>query len=197
MKILLPVDGSSCALQAVAHAVQLAQGGLQAGFVLVNVQEPASLYEVVVVHDVAGIAALREAAGADLLAPAEAVLAAAGLSFESEVAGGDPHHELLDIAERYGCTAILLGAQGQGAGGAHRLGSVALAVLSHSTLPVTVVHAAEAPRARRSHPGAAAQAGFSAAQTDRDLGAYGGWRRTPGLGRHAASPARPRRKAAP
>ena len=144
MKILLPVDGSPSALQATAHVVELVRGGLRASVVLVNVQEPASLYEVVVVHDVDAIAALRQAAGADLLAPAEAALDAAGLSYESEVAGGDPHHELLDLAERYDCTAIVMGAQGQGAGGAHRLGSVALAVLTHSALPVTVVHATEA-----------------------------------------------------
>jgi nucleotide-binding universal stress UspA family protein len=143
MKILIAVDGSPCAMQAVAHAVQWVQEGLRAEFVLANVQEPASLYEVVVVHDVDAIAALRQAAGADLLAPAEAALDEAGLSYESEVAGGDPHHELLDLAERYGCTAIVMGAQGQGAGGAHRLGSVALAVLTHSALPVTVVHATE------------------------------------------------------
>jgi hypothetical protein len=41
--------------------------GLRCEFVLVNVQEPASLYEVVTAHDVAVIEQVRGAAGADLL----------------------------------------------------------------------------------------------------------------------------------
>ena len=59
MKILLPVDGSAAALAAVRHALALVQEGLRADFVLVNVQEPASLYEMVVVHDADVIEKLR------------------------------------------------------------------------------------------------------------------------------------------
>ena len=51
MKILLPIDGSPTALAAVRHALRLVQNGLAAEFVLVNVQEPPSLYEIVVSHD--------------------------------------------------------------------------------------------------------------------------------------------------
>jgi nucleotide-binding universal stress UspA family protein len=143
MKILLPVDGSAMALAAVQHALGLVRQGLQASFVLVNVQEPASLYEVVRVHDAEAIAELRRAAGADLLAPAEALLDAAGLPYESEVAGGDPHHAVVELAESYGCAAIVMAARGLGESGLGALGSVTLAVLEHSSLPVTVVRPAE------------------------------------------------------
>ena len=51
MKILLPVDGSELSLWAVRHAIELARSGLQARFVLANVQEPPTLYEVVTAHD--------------------------------------------------------------------------------------------------------------------------------------------------
>jgi nucleotide-binding universal stress UspA family protein len=149
MKILIAVDGSADALQAVRYTVALVQRGLAASLVLANVQEPASLYEMVVVHDTDNIEDLRRQAGADLLAPAEAMLQAAGLSFESEVAGGDPQHLLVELAENYGCQAIVLGARGEmgsdfattGFGVATSLGSVAQAVLSHSPVPVTVVRA--------------------------------------------------------
>jgi nucleotide-binding universal stress UspA family protein len=150
MKILLPVDGSADALQAVRHALTLVHAGLRvSGFVLVNVQEPAALYEVVLVHDAESIEELRRSAGADLLAPAEALLDAAGLAYESEVAGGDPHHTLIELAENYGCTAIVMGAQGVASSGfgstgfgiSTALGSVAEAVLAHSPVPVTVVRA--------------------------------------------------------
>jgi nucleotide-binding universal stress UspA family protein len=139
MKILLPVDGSRQALEAVRHAIGLASQGLTASFVLVNVQEPVSLYELMVVHDTEAIDRLRRAAGADLLAPAEALLEAAGLSYESEAAGGDPHQTLVELAEDYGCAAIVMGAAGMGETAPGALGSVTLAVLKHSPVPVTVV----------------------------------------------------------
>ena len=138
MKILLPVDGSAAALAAVGHALQLVREGLPE-FVLANVQEPASLYEMVVAHDVEVIEQVRSGAGADLLRPAEAMLEAAGLSYESEVAGGQPATVLVEMLENYGCDAVVMGARGAGSGG----GSVALALLQHSPVPVTLVRAPE------------------------------------------------------
>lgn len=140
MKIFLPVDGSADALAAVRLAVQWAVQGLPASFVLANVQEPPSLYEVVVTHDVAALDELRAAAGADLLRGAEALLDAAGLAYESEVAGGEPGHVLVDLLESYGCDAVVMGARGVGSDSG-ALGSVALALLHHSPVPVTVVRA--------------------------------------------------------
>ncbi|KPF50195.1 universal stress protein UspA [beta proteobacterium AAP121] len=138
MKIFLPVDGSLASLAAVHHALQLVRGGLKAHFVLANVQEPPSLYEVVVAHDPVVLDQVRADAGADLLRTAEAMLDAAGLGFESEVAGGDPGHVLVDLIENYGCQAVVMGARGAGESD-HPLGSVALALLAHSPVPVTVV----------------------------------------------------------
>ncbi len=139
MKILLPVDGSPAALYAVRHALQLVQQGLQASFVLANVQPSANLYEVMTAHDPDVIREVRGAAGADLLAPAEALLQAAGVEFESEVAGGEPEHLIVEIAERYGCDAIVMGARGMGDWQAALLGSVSQDVVQHSPVPVTVV----------------------------------------------------------
>ena len=138
MKIFLPVDGSAAALAAVAHALQLVREGLRADFVLANVQEPASLYELVVAHDAAVIEQLRSDAGAELLRPAESMLEAAGLSYESEVAGGEPATVLVELLENYGCEAVVMGARGVGSGA----GSVAAALLAHSPVPVTLVRAA-------------------------------------------------------
>lgn len=144
MKILVPVDGSAPALAAVRHALALAAQGLRADFVLANVQEPPSLYEVAVAHDADALQRLRAAAGADLLAPAEALLDAAGAGYESEVAGGDPGNILLELLENYGCEAVVMGARGMGLPDEGGLGSVARALLAHSPVPVTVVRAAAA-----------------------------------------------------
>jgi nucleotide-binding universal stress UspA family protein len=134
MKILLPIDGSPLALAAVRHALVLRAQGLDASFVLANVQGPPSLYEVVVAHDAATLAEVRAGAGADLLAPAEALLDAAGAEWESEVAGGEPANVLVDLVENYGCDAVVMGA------GPHlRLGSVARALAETSPVPVTLV----------------------------------------------------------
>lgn len=133
MKILLPVDGTPQSLHAVRHALALRAQGLAAEFVLANVQPPPSLYEVVVAHDPAVLDDVRRAAGADLLAPAEALLDAAGASWEGEVAGGDPGHTLVDLIENYGCDAVVMGA------GASGLGVVTTALLLHSPVPVTIV----------------------------------------------------------
>lgn len=142
MKILLPVDGSPASLAAVLHALRLVRGGLEAEFVLANVQEPPTLYEVVVAHDPAVLDAVRTQVGADMLATAEAVLKGANLSFESEVAAGDPGHMLVDLIENYGCQAVVMGATG--AGERHpALGRVALALLHHSPVPVTIVRPPE------------------------------------------------------
>ena len=139
MKILLPVDGSAPALAAVQHALHLAGQGLQASFVLANVQEPPSLYEVIVAHDPDVIEQLRSAAGADLLQAAQALLDAASAGYESVLAGGDPSHMLVDLLEEHGCDAVVLGARGMGDPLAAGLGSVAEALLRHSPVPVTVV----------------------------------------------------------
>jgi nucleotide-binding universal stress UspA family protein len=145
MKTLLPVDGSADALAAVRHALQHRSAAPNASFVLVNVQEPPSLYEVMVAHDAERLDAVRRAAGSDLLGAAEALLDAAGADYESEVASGAAEHLILEVAENYGCDAIVMGARGLGTsadeGG---LGPVALAVLQASPLPVTIVRAAGA-----------------------------------------------------
>ena len=137
MKILLPVDGSASSLAAVRLALQWRAQGLAASYVLVNVQEPPSLYEVVVAHDADVLSDVRRAAGADLLAPAESLLQAAGAEWETEVAGGEPGNLLVELLENYGCDAVVMGA-GEGS----QVGRVTLALLEHAQVPVTCVRAA-------------------------------------------------------
>jgi nucleotide-binding universal stress UspA family protein len=144
MKILLPVDGSAHALQAVKHALDLVSQGLRADFVLVNVQPPATLYEVVVAHDPVVLDQVRGAAGADLIQPAEALLQAAGVEWEAEVASGDPAHLLLELIENYGCDAVIMGSSGAGSLRSALIGSVSGALLRNSPVPVTVVRQPEA-----------------------------------------------------
>ena len=143
MKILLPVDGSEASLDAVRHALRLIHSGLRASFVLANVQEPATLYEVVVAHDAEVIENVSAAAGAHALEAAQALVRAAGVEFESEVGSGDPGHVLVEIGENYGCELVIMGARGVGALRAALLGSVSSSVLHASTVPVMIVKQSE------------------------------------------------------
>jgi nucleotide-binding universal stress UspA family protein len=143
MKILLPVDGSPLSLEAVRHAIGLVREGLTASCVLANVQAPGTLYEVLTAHNAEVVENVRVAAGVHLLQEGEALLTAAGIEYEIEVASGEPSHVLVDIAENFGCDAVIMGAWGAGPDDSAPLGSVALALVRTSPVPVTIVRPRE------------------------------------------------------
>lgn len=144
MLILLPVDGSPLALAAVRHALDWVANGLRANFLLVNVQEPTHFYEVVLAPSSASIDAASAEAGVHLLAGAEALLEAAGASYERLVAHGDPAQTLLDLAERRAVDAIVLGTHAAGALQTALLGSVSQTLVHGARVPVTVVKVGDA-----------------------------------------------------
>ena len=139
MKLLLPVDGSDVSLEAVRVAIRLANDGLNTSVVLANVQEAATLYELVVAHDPAVIEQVSAAAGAHTLKAAEALLTQAGIAYETEIASGDPAHTIVDILERYGCDMVVMGASGMSPLRGALLGSVSNEVLHSAHVPVMIV----------------------------------------------------------
>jgi nucleotide-binding universal stress UspA family protein len=145
MKILLPVDGSAMSLQAVRQALQMIQDGLRASLVLANVQEPATLYEMLLAHDPEVIEQVSAKAGLHLLEPARALVRAAGVEHEIEVASGDPAHTLIDILENFGCDMVVMGARGMGTLRSALLGSVSHEVLHAAQVPVLIVKQPPAP----------------------------------------------------
>jgi nucleotide-binding universal stress UspA family protein len=142
MKILLPVDGSDAALEAVRHALRLRQEGLDASFLLATVQDPTYLYELLLAPDADVLERLSGTAGAHALAAAEALCNAAGAPFTREIGVGAPVATLLAMARQQGCDAIILGARGLGPLRGALLGSVSQGVLQGTHLPVTVVRQA-------------------------------------------------------
>ena len=139
LKILVAVDGSELSLDGVRHTLQWLQQGLQATVVLAHVQEPASLYELVTSRDPDLIAAASVEAGEHLLAPARALLDAAGVAYETDIGLGDPAHTLVDMAERNGADMVVIGAKGHGALSSALLGSVSQEVARACAVPVTIV----------------------------------------------------------
>jgi nucleotide-binding universal stress UspA family protein len=140
-KVLIPCDGSPESLAAVHHVLRLVGAGLRLRCVLVNVQESASLYELVTAHDPAVLQRVAEQAGRDLLRPAQQLLAAAGVACESEIVQtGEVAQALVDAADRYSVDAIVMGAGASGLGD-RVLGSVSLDLVRTAPMPVTVVRA--------------------------------------------------------
>lgn len=144
MKILIPVDGSELALDAVRHALHLQHNGLQAGFVLATVQEPTFMYEMILAPDAEVLDRVTGAVGSRALDGAQALFKQAGVPVESEIGSGEPAPTLIEIAQRHGCEAIIMGARGLGGLRAALLGSVSRAVLHASQVPVTIVKHAQA-----------------------------------------------------
>ena len=139
MKILLPVDGSEVSLNAVRFVIKLAMDGLQTSVVLANVQEPSSLYEMVVVQDPETLQRASAAAGVHTLEAARVLLVEAHIEVEREVASGEPAHTIVDIVERFGCDMVVMGASGTSSLRSALLGSVSNEVLHAAGVPVVSV----------------------------------------------------------
>lgn len=139
LRILVAADGSELALDAVRHALMLVRrGGLQATLVLGHVQEEASLIELAT-QGADAVATASVEAGQHLLASAVALVEAAGVPYETEIALGPVAATLADMAERCGCDALIIGARGLGGLRGAWLGSVSQALVHQCTVPVTVV----------------------------------------------------------
>ena len=118
-KIFIAVDGSGPSLAAVHHALALVRGGLRAQVVLANVQEPATLYELVTSRDPDQIAA-----GNEIFSPRQAEYDHAELILEAYAwhtsqAGGARGavmlgDEMLDEASRK--MALVIAGKGRAAG---------------------------------------------------------------------------------
>ena len=145
LKILVAVDGSELALDAVRHALKLVrEGSLQATLVLGHVQEEASFLELAT-RDADAIARASVEAGQDLLASAVALVQQAQVPFETEIALGSPAATIVDMAENCGCDLLVVGARGLGGLRGAFLGSVSQAVVQRASVPVTVVKHAQPP----------------------------------------------------
>ncbi len=137
-RILIPVDGSQHARNAIAHALAIAAKDSTVEINLLNVQPPVrgTAASLVSQADLDGYH--REEAMKVLADPAKQV-EAAGARPHLHVGVGDPGDTVLSFAKRLGCAQIVMGTRGLGAVGALLLGSVARDVAGKSEIPVTLL----------------------------------------------------------
>ena len=79
------------------------------------------------------------------MAPACALLNAAGVTFETDIGVGDAAHMLVEMIENAGADLVIIGATGQGALSSAFLGSVSQEVAHASPVPVTIVRQVAVP----------------------------------------------------
>jgi nucleotide-binding universal stress UspA family protein len=139
-KVLMAVDSSEHALNAVRFAISLARENGPLSVHLVTAHEEPLLYGEIAVYETRQkIADLQRQHGEAVLAPAEALLREAGVTYAAEILTGPVAQSLADCAVGQGCDAIVMGSRGHGAVGSLMLGSVATKVLHLSKLPVLLV----------------------------------------------------------
>jgi nucleotide-binding universal stress UspA family protein len=141
MKILMPIDGTELSLHETSFALRLVREGLAASFVLVNVQSPASFYEMVTArNNTQLIEQAAQAAGEDLLAPSAQLLQAAGVPFVTTVISGDPAQSLRELIREHGCDLVVMGSRALGP--LRRMlegGSTSFRLVEESPVPVLLV----------------------------------------------------------
>ena len=140
-RVLLAVDGSEGAAKAVRHLIALGQNLREPKPLdvhLLNVQRPVS-------GDVATFVAgetlddyYRERSE-QALAPARALLAAAGLAPHEHRRVGDPGPLISEVARVEGSDLIVMGARGLGTHTGALLGSVARSTVENAGIPVLLV----------------------------------------------------------
>ena len=141
MKILLAVDGSDCALDAVRFVIQhLDWASARPAVELVTVHAPVPrLPGMGKVVTKAQIQKYYDDEGAAQLARARKLLDRAGMNYTARVLVGPIAETLVDQARGSGCDVIVMGNRGMTAAENMLLGSVATKVLHRSACPVLLV----------------------------------------------------------
>lgn len=142
--ILIPTDGSALAMKAVSHGLALAKSASAAvTFVTATADwsatEMAELVERGVEEPVQGYERKAAAWAGKVLAECSERAKAAGVSFTAvhakDKAAADA---IIETAKSTGCDLIVMSSHGRGGVGRMLLGSVAMKVLTYSTMPVLI-----------------------------------------------------------
>jgi nucleotide-binding universal stress UspA family protein len=137
--LLVPVDGSRCAMRAVDYAVSQA-GELPLTLHLLNVEPPLDDYGMVAAYlSRRQHVKTMKARAAGVLQQAAARARNPHVTVKTHVVVGDVAKAIVDTAARVKCESIVMGTRGLGPVKNLLLGSVASKVLHLTRIPVTLV----------------------------------------------------------
>jgi len=151
IKILIPVDGSECALAAVRHAGFLfAEGGISE-VLLFNVQPALETGRAAAFHSRAELRDLEIREGTLALQEASRILSDAGASYSIMIGTGAPAKTIVAAALSAGCDGVVIGASLWTQIKARFGGGLPAQVMRCTSVPVTVVKSVRASK-RAGHP---------------------------------------------
>lgn len=137
--ILIPVDGSDASLRAVKAAIKAGAKLGNTTLHLLTVQAPIVSGNVTRFFSAEAINDFYQDEGKNALRPAQALLDAAGVSYQEKIAIGPVAQTIAKYASEQDCDLIMMGTRGLGAVGGFVLGSVATKVLNLTDVPVTLI----------------------------------------------------------
>jgi nucleotide-binding universal stress UspA family protein len=139
MRVLLALDGSEPALRAAETLVSW-RGCLGALDVqIAYVQPPLTVLETVFPPHDDVIGQWSTQAGEEAVRPARERFAREGIRHHLHLSVGDAAVEIVHLADETGCELVVMGTRGRGAAHHTFVGSVALKVAAHASVPVVLV----------------------------------------------------------
>ncbi|WP_041679548.1 universal stress protein [Cupriavidus necator] len=141
IKILVPVDGSECALAAVRHAAFLYREGSVAEIVLVNVQPPLERSRARAFHSLQRLRDVESRGGEAALCEAQEILEDSGVPYVPIIALGPLAETIARTAEENNCDGILLGTGLWSGITSFVGGGLPAGVMRRTSVPLTVIKA--------------------------------------------------------
>lgn len=144
VRLLVPLDGSAAANQAVGYAIWFAGAMSQVSILLLNVQNRDTLH----LSDILPLSDEEQhfsaaAASAEVLDPARQRCLAAGVQVASRAAFGPIAATIAQVSRQAKVDLIVMGTHGRSRLGAAVLGSTAAEVLYRAHVPVTLLKQGE------------------------------------------------------
>jgi nucleotide-binding universal stress UspA family protein len=140
MKILLPVDGSECAMRAVDFVVRKLRPSCERLDIhLLTVHPPIPYPRAVAVIGHEKAQEYYEEEGKAALQPARARLEREKIAFQAHIRVGEPGETIARYASEAGVDQIVMGTHGRGSVARLLMGSVATKVIQLADVPVLLV----------------------------------------------------------
>lgn len=139
LHVALATDGSKPSLRAVAHVCRLHEAGVPMQVYLLNVQPHIASAAVLRVVSQTAINAYYRERGELALRPARRLLDRAGVRYRDFVRAGSYPEAIIDLADQFACSRIVMGARAMGRLKGLVLDSTVYGVISLAQAAVTVV----------------------------------------------------------